>query len=197
MNFMIISWIFCITMSLFSAYSTINLNSAIAQIDNWKKYSDSSQKFYFLYPPNWEIKTTHDNITGTTEVVLANPNSTREHVSVLYNPNEPTLNSKTGKPIVPSRALTKLENEISVDYAFYNSTGKFPHKYIISDHQSASDVVDYENREGKPGKMLIVFAKVNDKDSLIVTYTDSKRLFYKNLSNVSLIIKSIAILERD
>ena len=57
--------------------------------------------------------------------------------------------------------------------------------------------VDYENREGKPGKTLIVFAKVNDKDSLIVTYTDSKRLFYKNLSNVSLIIKSIAILERD
>jgi hypothetical protein len=184
-------------MSLFSAYSTINLNSAIAQIDSWKKYSDYSKKFNFLYPPNWEIKTTHDNITGTTEVVLANPNSTREHVSVLYNPNEPTLNSKTGKPIVPSRALTKLENEISVDYAFFNSTGKFPHKYIISDHQSASDVVDYENREGKPGKMLIVSAKVNDKDSLIFTYTDSKRLFYKNLSNVSLIIKSISILVRD
>ena len=195
MNFMITTWIFCITISLFSAYSTINLNSAIAQIDNWKKYSDSSQKFNFLYPPNWEIKTTHDNITGTTEVVLANPNSTREHVSVLYNPNEPTLNSKTGKPIVPSRALTKLENEISVDYAFFNSTGKFPHKYIISDHQSASEVVDYENREGKPGKMLIVFAKVNDKDSLIFTYTDSKRLFYKNLSDISQIIKSLAILE--
>jgi hypothetical protein len=116
---------------------------------------------------------------------------------VVYNPNEPTLNSKTGKPVVPSKALTKLENEISVDYAFFNSTGKFPHKYVISDHQSASDVVDYENREGKPGKMLIVFAKVNDKDSLIFTYTDSKRLFYKNLSNVSQIIKSIAILERD
>jgi len=42
-----------------------------------------------------------------------------------------------------------------------------------------------------------VFAKVNDKDSLTFTYSESKRLFYKNLSNVSLIIKSIAILERD
>ena len=84
---------------------------------------------------------------------------------------------------------------MSIDYVFFNSTGKFPHKYSISNHQSASDVVDYEKSEGKPGKMLIVFAKINDKDSLILTYSDSKRLFYKNLSNVSQIIKSITILE--
>ena len=124
-----------------------------------------------------------------------NPNSTRAQISILYNPNEPTLSSKTGKPVVPSRALTNLENEISVDYVFFNSTGKFRHKYSISDLQSASDLIDYEKSKGKPGKMLIVFAKVNDKDSLIFTYSDSKRLFYKNLSNVSQIIKSIAILE--
>ena len=195
MNFKIATWIFCISLLLFSVYSAINLNSANAQIDNWKKYSDSAQKFNFLYPPNWVIKTTHDNITGTTEVILENPNSTRGQISILYNPNEPTLNSKTGKPVVPSRALTNLENEISVDNLFFNRTGKFQHKYSISDHQSASDVVDYEKSEGKPGKMLIVFAKVNEKDSLIFRYSDSKRLFYKNLSNVSQIIKSIAILE--
>ncbi len=195
MNFKIVTWIFCFTLLLFSVYSTIHLNSANAQFDSWKKYSDSAQKFNFLYPPNWVIKTTHDNITGTTEVILENPNSTRAHVSVLYNPNEPTLNSKTGKPVIPSRALTNLENEISVDYVFFNSTGKFPHKYSISDHQSASDVVDYEKSKGKPGKMLIVFAKVNDKDSFIFTYSESKRLFYKNLSNVSQIIKSITILD--
>jgi hypothetical protein len=175
--------------------STIHLNSAKAQIDNWKNYSDSAQKFNFLYTPNWAIKMTHDNITGTTEVILENPNSTRAHVSVLYNPNEPTLSSKTGKPVITSRALTNLENEIGVDYVFFNSTGKFPHKYSISDRQSASDVVDYEKSQGKPGKMLIVFAKVNDKDSLIVTYSESKRLFYKNLSNVSQIINSITVLE--
>ena len=128
-------------------------------------------------------------MTGTTEVILENPNSTRAHVSVLYNPNEPILNSKTGKPVVPSRALTNLENEISADYLFFNSTRKFPHKYSISNHPSASDVVDYEKSDGKPGKMLIVFAKVNDKDSLIFTYSESKRSFYKNLTNVSQIIK--------
>ena len=194
MNFKTVTWIICFTL-LLSIYSTIHLNSANAQIDSWKKYSDPAQKFNFLYPPNWIIKMTHDNITGTTEVILENPNSTRAHVSVLYNPNEPTLNSKTGKPVIPSRALTNLENEISVDYVFFNSTGKFPHKYSISDHQSASDVVDYEKSKDKPGKMLIVFAKVNDKDSLIFTYSESKRLFYKNLPNVSQIIKSIAILE--
>ena len=195
MNFKIASWILCVTILLFSVHSTIHLDSAKAQIDNWKKYSDSAQKFNFFYPHNWSVKMTHDNITGTTEVILENPNSTRGQISMLYNPNEPTLSSKTGKPVLPSRALTNLENEISVDYVFFNRTGKFPHKYSISDHQSASDVVDYEKSEGKPGKMLIVYAKVNDKDSLIFTYSESKRLFYKNLSNVSQIIKSIAILE--
>ena len=195
MNFKIASWILCVTILLFSVHSTIHLDSAKTQIDNWKKYSDSAQKFNFFYPHNWSVKMTHDNITGTTEVILENPNSTRGQISMLYNPNEPTLSSKTGKPVLPSRALTNLENEISVDYVFFNRTGKFPHKYSISDHQSASDVVDYEKSEGKPGKMLIVYAKVNDKDSLIFTYSESKRLFYKNLSNVSQIIKSIAILE--
>jgi hypothetical protein len=49
--------------------------------------------------------------------------------------------------------------------------------------------------KGKPGKMLILFSKVNDKDSFILTFSESKRLFYKGLSDVSKIIKSIAILE--
>ena len=110
MNFKIATWIFCITILLISVYTAFNLNSAKAQVDNWKKYSDPAQKFNFLYPYNWAIKITHDNITGTTEVILENPNSTRAQVSILYNPNEPTLSSKTGKPVVPSRALTNLEN---------------------------------------------------------------------------------------
>ena len=195
MSFKTVTWVFCISILLFSIYSTIHLNSATAQIGNWKKYSNDAIKFKFFYPPNWSIKTTHDNITDTTEVILVNPNSTRAQISILHNPNEPTLSSKTGKPVVPSRALTNLEKEISVDYVFFNSTGKFPHRYSISDHQSASDVIDYEKSKGKSGKMLIVFAKVNDKDALIFTYTESKRQFYKNLSNISQIIKSIAILE--
>ncbi len=164
-------------------------------MDNWRKYADPGQKFSCLYLPNWVMKSTHDNITGTTEVILENPNSTRAQVSILYNPNDALLKSKTGKPIVPSRALTNLENEVSVDYIFFNSTGKFPHKYSFQNHQPASDIVDYEKSEGKPGKMLIVFGKVNDKDSFVITYSDSKRLFYKGLSDVSQIIKSIAILE--
>ena len=122
MNFKIASWILCVTILLFSVHSTIHLDSVKTQIDNWKKYSDSAQKFNFFYPPNWSVKMTHDNITGTTEVILENPNSTRGQISMLYNPNEPTLSSKTGKPVLPSRALTNLENEISVDYVFFNST---------------------------------------------------------------------------
>jgi hypothetical protein len=82
-----------------------------------------------------------------------------------------------------------LEKEISADFVFFNSTDKFPG---ILNRQSASDVIDYEKSGGKPGKMLIVYAKVNNKDSLIFTYSESKRLFYKNLSNVSQIIKSIS-----
>ena len=143
------------------------------------------------------MKSTHDNITGTIEVVLENPNSSRSKVSVLYNPNEELLKSETGKPVIPPRALTDMEKEMSADYIFLNSTGQFRHKYSIQDYPSASDVIDYEKSKGKPGKMLIVFAKVNDKDSVTFTYSEYKRLFYKNLFNISQSVKSIAILERD
>ncbi len=95
-------------------------------------------------------------------------------VSILYNANDSLLvNSKTSKPIVVSKALTNLEK--------------------IQNHQSASDIVDFEKSTGKPGEMLIVFAKINDKDSCSFIYSDSKRLFYKNLSSVSQIIRSIQI----
>jgi hypothetical protein len=147
MNPKIATWILCITILVFSVYSNSNLNSAKAQIDNWKKYSDPGQKFSFLSPHNWVIKSKHDSVTGTTEVILENPNSTRTQVSVLYNPNDLLLNSKTGKPVLPSRALTNLEKEIGADYIFLNSTGQFLHKYSVQDHQSASDVVDYEKKQ--------------------------------------------------
>ena len=196
MSFKIVTWVFCIIILLFSIYSTIHLNSGTAQISNWKKYSNDAIKFNFFYPPNWSIKTTHDNITGTTEVIVVNPNSTRAEISILYNPNEPTLDSKTGKPVVPSRALTNLEKEISVDYVFFNSTGKFPHKYVVQGYKSASDMIDYEKIKGQPGNMLIVLAKITDKDTLVFSYSESKRTFYKALSNVSQIIKSISILNQ-
>jgi len=67
-------------------------------------------------------------------------------VSILYNANDSLLvNSKTSKPIVVSKALINLEK--------------------IQNHQSASDIVDFEKSASKPGKMLIGFAKINDKDS--------------------------------
>ena len=131
-----------ITILLISVYSNDNLKSVKGQIDIWKKYSDPGQKFSFLNPYNWVIKSKHDNVTGTTQVILENPNATRTQVSILYNPNDVLLKSKTGKIIVPSRAVTNLENEINVDYVFFNSTGKFPHKYSFQNHQSASDIVD-------------------------------------------------------
>jgi hypothetical protein len=119
----------------------------------------------------------------------------RTEVTILYNPNDALLiNSKTGKSIVVSKALTTLEKQIGVDYIFFNATGKFPHKYTIQSHQSASDIADYEKSAGRPGKMLIVFSKINDKDSCTVIYSDSKRHFYKNLSHVSQIIKSIQLI---
>jgi hypothetical protein len=195
MNTKLLTWASYITslLLLLSVYSISNLHEVNAQINNWKKYSDPGQKFSFSYPPNWAVKGTHDNITGTTEVILNDPNSTRSQVSILYNPNEALLNSKTNKPVVPSRALTNLEKQISTDYIFFNSTGKFPHKYSIQNYPSASDIVDYEKSKGKPGEMLIVFGKINDKDSCVFTYSDSKRLFYKGLSNISQIIKSIVV----
>ena len=66
------------------------------------------------------------------------------------------LHSKTSKSIVPVRALMNFENEISLDYIFFNSTGKFPHKYCLQGFVCASDVVDYMKSKGKLGKMLLV-----------------------------------------
>jgi hypothetical protein len=180
---------------VFSIYSISHLQLGNAQIENWKKFSDPGQKFTFLYPPTWVVNSTrHDNVNGFTEVILTNPNSTRMKVSVIYNPKDSFLYSDTGKPVVPSRALTNWQTEISADYPFFNSTGKFPHKYIVQGFQSASDMIDYEKINGQPGKMLIVLAKITDKDSLVFSYSESKRTFYKTLSNASQIIKSISIL---
>jgi hypothetical protein len=182
---------------IFSIYSVSHLQLGNAQIENWKKFNDPSQKFTFLYPPNWVVNSTnHNDLNGFTEVIIMNPNSTRMKVSVIYNPKDSFLYSDTGKPVVPSRALTNWETEISADYPFFNSTGKFPHKYVVKGYQSASDMIDYEKINGQPGKMLIVLAKISDKDSLVFSYSESKRTFFKSLSNASQIIKSISILNQ-
>jgi hypothetical protein len=112
-------------------------------------------------------------------------------VSVMYDPDDESLHSDTGKPVVTSNALADLEDQFSVDYFYFNSTGKFPHKYSIQNHTSASDIVDYEKVQGRPGKMLLILSKVSDADSLLFTYMESKRLFYKELPIVSSIVKSV------
>jgi hypothetical protein len=194
MKVKLITCIFC-CFQLLMLFTFSNIHLTKAQIHGWKKYYDAGHKFNFDYPSNWQVKSRHDKITGSTEVILSKPNSTRTQISILYNPNDTLLfNSKTGKSIVLPKALTNLEKQISTDYIFFNATGKFPHKYTIQNHQSASDIVDYEKSTGKPGKMLILLTKANDNDSCTVIYSESKRLFYKNLSGVSEIIKSIQIM---
>jgi len=182
---------------IFSIYAISNLSFGHAQTETWMRYNDPRQKFTFLHPPDWNVNSTH-NDNGYTEVVLVNPNSGRMKATIMFIPNDPLLVSKTGKPIVPSRALTNFEEEISSggDYFSFNSTGQFPHKYTIQGLESASDIIDYEKIQGRPGKMLIVYAKIGDKDSIVFSYGDSKRTFYKTLSNASQIIKSLSLLNR-
>lgn len=62
---------------------------------------------------------------------------------------------------------------------------------MVRGYNSASDLIDYEKIKGQPGRMLIVLAKVTDQDSLVFTYSENKRLFYKSLSNASQIVNSI------
>jgi hypothetical protein len=183
-----------IFMLIFSIYSIGHLPLGNAQIENWKKYDYPDQKFTFLHPPNWIVNTTHNDPNGYTEVILTNPESNRMKVSIMYTTNDGFLISDTGRPVVPSTALTNLEDDFSVDYVFFNSTGKFPHKYAVQGYESASDIIDYEKIKGRPGKMLVVLTKITDKDTLVFSYTESKRTFYKSLSNASQIIKSISIL---
>jgi hypothetical protein len=179
---------------IFSIYSVSHLQLGNAQVENWKRYNDPGQKFTFLYPPTWVVNsTTHNDINGFTEVIVTNPNSTRMKVSVIYDPSDSLLYSDTGKLVVPSRALANFEDQISVDYFFFNSTGKFPHKYSIQNHPSASDMVEFEKIKGQAGKMLIVLGKITEQDTLTFLFSDSKRTFYKSLSNASQIIKSISV----
>jgi len=185
--------IFSISILIFVICSTNQLQLGNGQIESWKKYDDPDKRFTFSHPPNWVVNTNHIDASGFTEVTLTNPNSTRMKVSVVYTPKDSFLDSNTGKPVLASRALTNLEEEISADYIFFNSTGKFPHKYVVRGYNSASDLIDYENIEGQPGRMLIVLAKVTDQDSLLFTYSESKRLFYKSLSNASQIVNSIFV----
>ena len=183
-----------ISILIFSIYSISLLQLGNAQIENWKRYNDPGQKFTFLYPPTWVVnRTRHDNVNGFTEVILTIPNSTRMKVSVIYTPKDSLLESNTGKPVVPSRALATYEDQISVDYSFFNSTGKFPQKYFIQNYSSAGDIIDFEKIKGQPGKMLCVLAKISDKDTLVFSLSDSKRTFYKSLSHASQIIKSISV----
>ena len=196
MIFKIGSKILPISLLIFSIYSISHLHLQLgnAQIENWKRYNDPGQKFTFLYPPTWVVNSTrHNDINGFTEVILTNPNSTRMKVSVIYTPKDSLLDSNTDKPVVPSRALATLEDQVSADYFFFNSTGKFPHKYSIQNYSSASDIIDFEKIKGQPGKMLCVLAKISDKDTLVFSLSDSKRTFYKSLSNASQIIKSISV----
>jgi hypothetical protein len=167
------------------------LQLANAQTQNWKNFNDPGQKFTFLYPPTWIANSTHNNVNGYTEAILVNPNSSRMKVSIIYTPKDSSLFSDSGKPVVLSSALEELMDQISVDYLFFNSTGKFPHKYSIQNHPSVSDVIDYEKVAGRTGKMLLIFSKVSDTDSLQFTYMESKRLFYKELPVVSMVIKSV------
>ena len=183
-----------ISVLILSVYWISYLQLGNAQIENWKRYDDPGRKFTFLYPPTWTVNSTrHDNINGFTEVILTNPNSTRMKVSVLYTPKDSLLESDTGKTVLPSKALATFEEQISVDYVLYNSTGKFPHKYSIQNYPSASDIIDFEKIKGQPGKMLYVLAKTTDKDTLVFSLSDSKRTFYKSLSNASQIINSISV----
>ena len=193
MTFAIIFRTLFISLLVLSIYSISHLEVGNAQVQNWKRYDDPGKKFTFLHPPNWVVNTRHSDTSGFTEVTLMNPNSTKMKVSVIFTPKDALLDSNTNKPVVPSRALANLSEEISADYIFFNSTGKFPHKYSIQNYESASNLIDYEKIKGQPGKMLIVLAKLTDEDSLVFTYSESKRAFYKSLSNSSQIVKSISI----
>ena len=118
-------------MLIFSIYSIGDLQLGNAQIENWKRYNDPGKKFTFLHPPNWVVNTkTCSMLLVLPRDSSTNPNSTRMKVSIVYTPKDSFLDSNTGKPVLASRALTNLEEEISADYIFFNGPGKFPHKYV-------------------------------------------------------------------
>lgn len=178
-------------MLILSIYSVCSIQSSNAQTANWERYDDN--RFSFSYPPEWNINGTRHYDNGVTETILTNPNSSRMKVSLVYNPKDSSLNSQGGRPVTLTNVLKVIEDQIAVDYINFSSTGKFPHRYSIQNHPSISDVVDYEKVKGRSGKMLLLYSKVSDTDTLQFTYAESKRSFYKQLPIVSTVIKSVII----
>ena len=111
--------IISICILLFSVYSITELQVGIGQVENLKRYYDPGNRFSFLYPPNWNAITRHLNDSGFTEVNIVNPDSTRMKISIVYTPRDSFLASSSGKPTVPSRALSNLEQELSEEYVFF------------------------------------------------------------------------------
>jgi len=180
--FIIFGLIFCL----------LGFQYSFGQASNWDRYADPGSKFSFSHPHTWTVNSSHIESNGVTEVTLSNSNFTRMKISIIYTPKDASLHSNSGKPVVLSRALTILEEDIGQDYLFFNSTGKFPHKYSVQGHEAASDLIDYEKNQGQPGKMLLVLTRASGDDTLLFIYTDSKRSFFKNLSTASQIIKSLS-----
>ena len=167
---------------------------AHAQIDDSKKYIDSWPEIYASIPQPSGCCSTYDNVTGTTELKLRDPNSTRLSISVLYSPNDPLFHSKTSKDIVPVRALKNFENEISLDYVFFNRGPANSHTNIVFKDLYVL-VMSLIIRQVKieAGKMLLEPVKINEKDLMMFSFSDSKRTFYKSLSSASQILGSIRI----
>lgn len=186
----------CAVVLILFAFTISSAQFANAQTENWKKYEDPGKRFSFWYPPTCMLNSTHNDANGYTEVSLTNPNSSRMKVSLIYTPKDSSLRSEADKPVLLSSGLEDLQNQMSVDYYNFNSTGKFHHKYSIQNQSSASDVVDFEKIKGRPGKMLLIYSKASDTDSLLFTYTESKRSFYKGLDMVSPIIKSVSVIKQ-
>jgi hypothetical protein len=107
MKVKLITWFSCCFL-LLVLYTFSNFQLTKAQIPGWKTYYDAGHKFNFNYPYNWQVKSSHDKVTGSTEVILTKPNSPRTQVSILYNPNDTLLfNSKTGTNCSP-KSLNQL-----------------------------------------------------------------------------------------
>lgn len=174
---------------ILSIYSVGSLQASTGQVQYWQKYTDPGGKFTFLHPPDWIVNKSRNNLGESIDIT--NPESNRTKITVRYIVNDNTLQKQF---VNPAKELEYLEEEIGVDFSSFNSTGKFPHKYTIQGFPTAGDVLEYSIK-GRVSKMLNVFAVIHGTDSFLFSYSNSNRLFYKNIANVSQIINSVTILK--
>jgi hypothetical protein len=165
-----------------------------AELEGWKTYVDPEKKFTLFYPPDWIAKG-KANFLSPIDLTLTNPKFERPfEITIAYTLNESSLINVTQHTTAENN-LRRIEDQMKPSYQEYNIVTKNPENYSIYGFPTASDVADYKKHSGEAGRVLNVDAIINNKDSVLFSYFNNVKNFYRQLPIIKSMISSIITLK--